>query len=510
MRLPFQIGSSVSAPNSPQGKATTAASSLHPGAPRHTPKVRPFRKCASTCSSPSSKHTRELSQISENSTFTQIGVRNWAKSASGARLKYLLSRGKSGPIQTQEPETDWNLFLGYIGSPKAPTEVWLRDTSTSPRVDLPPAVIPPKGQCFKLAKIPYSESKDSLQRARLYLKLREDGCSKAKSIFYSKKRRCMFDSTQTKDGPHCHRTIRLGDNRALGPNWNGWQMHSPMIEVERRFQPINLDPDLREYDAISKEYERLTHRQAKMRDQLGFFEADEDREKYFRGLTREWEKREQKEQQKTVGSQSKSQLNTVITEEKTVLPTTSEEQRPTDNESRRSKAAAFAFLFPAVKVIPPTQETEAGADQSKASSEMVGSVIDPAKVDLFDNGSLVIRSVAPVRESAPIVVRKAGRRPTQEFKKHLLEPPSITLIRRRTFSAYSDLITKMRSMSKKDALSTAQIAKSQLMLGLAKMCEEVNKGRKISVSEENRLLLPRKSKTFLDIKMFSKRSADKE
>lgn len=500
MRLPFAITPSASAPVSPNQKSNTAAASLKPletpssrtsakpTLPRH---LRP-RNCESSCSSPTA--AKESSRISDNSILAQIGVREWAKSASGARLKYLLSRSKSGSFQTQEPESDWNPFLGYIGPQRPAIEPWLHDHTAASRLPSPPPTIEEHGQCFKLSNIPYSEAKDSIQRALLYLKLRKDGCSKTSSIYYSKKRRCMFDSTRQRDGPHCHRTIRLRDNRTSGPNWHGWQLHAPQMEIGKTYQPVEVNTDLHEYEAVAKQFERLTYRQEKAKSDLDFYEADEDREKYFASLQREWERRQRRERKQVPIPKAKTTTRT-STSSDSLTPITPLATLP-ENPSRNSKAAAFAFLFPQVKVLPAEPESA----QTIASDTPVA-VIDPAKVDVFSHGTLVIRSLAPTKATAPIIVRKPGRRPTQEAKKSFLEPPSNSNIRRRTFSAYSEFISRMRQSGKKDSLTSTQIAKSQLMLGLAKMCEEVN--RSLSVPSKDEPRQPRKSKTFLTFKLFS-------
>lgn len=406
----------------------------------------------------------------EVSPVLPVGAHSWAHSASGARLRHLLSKS-SGSLQTADPDSDWNPFLGFIGSrkgSKGPPD------SSYQRVELFLASEDrSRGQCFKVDK--FGEQQNSVQRALLYLKLRQDGCSKAKSIVFTKKRRCMFDSTQMYDGPSCHRTIRIGDNRAKGPNWKGWQLHAPKVEVGRRFQPVESGTDLREYEAIAREFERMTDKQEKERKGVDFYAGDENREKYFEELRREWRRRKGRERPKASPPKEEpgtvSEVPSVVVEEKVENETEKEEPKP------RSRTLPFSLpFFPALSSpasVPPSPKPLPASKPSLQASE-----IPIVKVHRNHSCSLVIRHIHPDRPDTPKYIRKAERQKTHEMKKRNETNVSEVDVekRRKTCVSYNDLIARIKGRSSLEALKTRaehmtgpEIAKEQLIVGVARL-----------------------------------------
>ena len=331
-----------------------------------------------------------------NTTLTQVGARVWTKTAAGARLQPLFTGREA--LRAREPDEQWNPFLGYIGplSERAAVQSWVNSQPKSTTADTE------RGQCFKVDLS--SSTPTSIKEALLYLKLREDGCSKAKSMVYSKRRRCMMDSTKRKDGPACHRTIRLGDNRAEGRNWKGWQLHPPKLLVGNRFQPMEPLTDLREYELLTREYERLQAKQEREKAGLDFEETDEKRSKYFRSLTREWTMRVKSKPQSGQEAAPVPQpivsvvpppvVTGMISSEVSVslpsLPIFPMEERSTELPS----------IPPEMPTLPSTEETEAEVTV-KVIDPPPSFVLDPSLVQTFPNGSLVFRAIPPVRQSFP-------------------------------------------------------------------------------------------------------------
>ena len=403
----------------------------------------------------------------ELSPVLPLGAHSWAHSASGARLRRLFSKS-SGSLQTADPDSDWSPFLGFIGfrnSSKGPPE-----SSYQRMEQFLSSEDRSRGQCFKLDK--FSEQQNSVQRALLYLKLRQDGCSKAKSIVFTKKRRCMFDSTQMHDGPSCHRTIRIGDNRVKGPNWKGWQLHAPKVEVGRRFQPVESGTDLREYEAIAKEFERMTDKQERERKGVDFYAGDEDREKYFEELRREWRKRKGRERPKA--SPPKEEPGTVseapsgVVEEKAEIETEKAEQ-----PKPRTRTLPFSLpFFPAIS----SPASVPSSPKPEPELPLQASEIPVAKIHRDHSCSLVIRHLHPDRPTTPKYIRKAERQKTHEVKKRSEANTVDVEKRRKTFVSYNDLIARIKGRSSLEALKTRaehmtgpELAKEQLIVGVARL-----------------------------------------
>lgn len=214
-----------------------------------------------------------------SSTTSQVGALAWSKSAAGGRMRHSIA---SRPQGTVDPLGQWSTFLGYLGPSTPQISPSLFSSSQHSQPDL-------RGHCFKLHKDKKFDQYETTQRALLFLKLREDGCSKQKSLVFAQKRKCRFDTTQTWDGPSCHRTIAVGDNHNDGPNWSGWQLHSPKLLVGLRYQPVQYGDTVPEYDMIAKEVEDISSGEDKECRAI-----DKRREQYFADLSREWEKRQAK------------------------------------------------------------------------------------------------------------------------------------------------------------------------------------------------------------------------
>ena len=358
-------------------------------------------------------------------TFTQIGARVWTKSAAGARLHPLFSGRES--LKSREPDTPWNPFLGYIGplSARTATQSWLDSQPKSPSHDIE------KGQCFKLDRSPTTSS--SIQEAMIYLKLRQDGCSKAKSMVYSVRKRCMMDSTVSKDGPACHRTIRVKENRTEGRNWKGWQLHPPSLALGERFQAMEPMADLREYEMLTREYERLQEKQQRVREGMDFEEEDTRRNRYFGRLGREWESRQCTKRQEehvnppspppSISSPILSPAQTVSIEasvsllKSATLPTLPSEPEPSSPD--------LLCLPPETTLLPSTEDTETDLSTKPTARDLQSSLwLDPVVTETFPSGSLVIRSIPPVRQALPesFPGRKLGKR--SRTKLELRESPN--------------------------------------------------------------------------------------
>ena len=399
----------------------------------------------------------------ELSPVLLVGARSWAGTASGARLRRLLS---TSSLPTADPDSDWNPFLGFIGTNKAskgPPE------SSYQHIDSYLASDERfQGQCFKVDK--FNVQENSVQRALLYLKLRQDGCTKEKSIVFTKKRKCMFDSTQEHDGPACHRTIRLGNNRTSGPNWKGWQLHTPKFDVGRRFQPISSDLDQKEYEVIAREFERLVDRQQRQRLGVDFQDADENRAKYFEGLRREWRKRKANKRPKASPPKETPAPATVVIVEEKKEPKQQEEPFP------KSKTLPLSF-FPSLFSVASTS-TRPEQTMSRPASPPKASEIAISKVHRYHSSSLIIRNVPPSQPETPKKIRIAERQNTHHVKKRsdtYLSNPE-TDKRRMTVLTYNDLLKKLKGRSnietlKKEAKSMTgpQVAREELILGIAKL-----------------------------------------
>lgn len=205
----------------------------------------------------------------------QIGALAWSKSAAGGRVRHLIATKAQG---TTPQKGQWSAFLGYVGARSTKSGASLLSESTYSSFET-------HGQCFKLGK-GTSDLLETTQRALLYLKLREDGCSKHQSLVFTQRKRCRFDTTKTRDGPSCHRTIALGDNRLQGPNWSGWQLHSPELLINRKFKPVVVRDQMEDYDLVTQRFEEMSRR----KEDLGT--EDEHRNSYFADLSREWDQRQ--------------------------------------------------------------------------------------------------------------------------------------------------------------------------------------------------------------------------
>lgn len=408
---------------------------------------------------------------SDISPVLPVGARSWARSASGAQLRRFLSNS-SGFLQTTEPESDWNPFLGFIGSRR--TAKYPAETSYKRMDQFLSSEDRLKGQCFKIDK--FSEQQNSVQRALLYLKLRQDGCSKAKSIVFTKKRRCMFDTTQKHDGPSCHRTLIIGDNRASGPNWKGWQLHAPKVEVGRRFQPVESDIDRQEYEAIARGFERMVEKQERRRKGEDFYEGDENRKKYFEELRREWRKRQGNKRPKDSPKAEKQEsevkeginVGEIVEERKEV-----EELKEEEGKKHRSRTLPFSLpFFPTIS--PPTSLPAS----PKPAPSPKSYYIPISKVHRTNSCSLVIRNIHPNPPDTPKFIRNAERQKTHEEKKR--ERVDLGGVdgekRRKTVISYTDLLAKIKGRSSLEALKTRaehmtgpELAKEQLIVGIARL-----------------------------------------
>jgi hypothetical protein len=383
-----------------------------------------------------------------------------------------LLSNSSGFLQTAEPESDWNPFLGFIGSRRSAK--FPAETSYQRMDQFLASDDRFKGQCFKIDK--FSEQHNSVQRALLYLKLRQDGCSKAKSIVFTKKRRCMFDTTQKHDGPSCHRTLIIGDNRASGPNWKGWQLHAPKVEVGRRFQPVESDVDRQEYEAIARGFERMVEKQERRRNGDDFYEGDENRKKYFEELRREWRKRQAKRRPKA-SPQTEKQESVVeevipageIPEEKV------EEEKVKVEEVKKHRSRTLPFSLPFFPTISPPTSLPSSPKPAPSTQSYY---IPISKVHRTNSCSLVIRNIQPNPPDTPKFIRVAERQKTHEEKKR--ERVDLAAVdaekRRKTMISYTDLIAKIKGRSSLEALKTRaehmtgpELAKEQLIVGIARL-----------------------------------------
>lgn len=344
----------------------------------------------------------------KTTTFTQVGARAWTKSAAGARLHPLFSGRES--LKSREPDSPWNPFLGYIGplSERAAVRSWIDSQPPSQDIE--------KGQCFKLDRSPTTTS--SIQEAMIYLKLREDGCSKQKSMVYSVKKRCMMDSTVEKDGPACHRTIKVEGNRTEGRNWKGWQLHPPSLALGERFQSMEPQADLREYEMLTKEYERLQAKQQRVKAGMDFEDRDRRRNRYFGRLNKEWEARQSaKKLEKDVDPPSPppSTSSPILLPSPSVslsVPATLPPPSlplPTEPEP----CSPNASIQPETALFPSTEDTETDLSTKPTARDLQSSLwLDPILTETFPSGSLVIRSIPPARQSLPAFfpTRKLGKR----------------------------------------------------------------------------------------------------
>lgn len=307
----------------------------------------------------------------------QVGALAWSKSAAGGKLRHIIATKTKG---TTLQKGQWSAFLGYMGAKSNRSGASLLTTSSysSPETH---------GQCFKLGK-DSSDLLETTQKALLYLKLREDGCSKHQSLVFTQRKRCRYDTTKAWDGPSCHRTIALGDNRLQGPNWSGWQLHSPELLINRKYKPVVIRNHLEEYDLVTRKFEEMSRR----KEDLGT--EDERRNSYFADLSREWEQRQV--------SLHKSSLSHVLTlsipEEVTPSPleetapqakyleteTTTSETKPSLllSSPRHSKIPSFSsdlHIRPRPSELPIAQ----------------ASVISPAQTLHFPSASLTLRHLLP-------------------------------------------------------------------------------------------------------------------
>ena len=392
------------------------------------------------------KPAPNTSRLTPKTTLTHIGARVWTKSAAGARLQPLFA-GQKSPT-SRDPDSPWNPFLGYIGplSERIATRSWVESQPAAPVQDVE------KGQCFKLD--PSSTTSSTIKEAMIYLKLREDGCSKAKSMVYSVRKRCMMDSTVRKDGPSCHRTITVEGNRTEGRNWKGWQLHPPQLELGERFQPMESLADMREYEVMTREYERLQAKQERVKEGMDFEDNDKRRSNYFGRLNREWEIRQSQRLAKAEKavippsshpSASSPALPTISIEVPETLPTvttlyTEPIPSPTDIEITPPEKVLFSS----------TEDTEEDLSTKPTARDLSISLwVDPSVVETFPSGSLTIRAIPPVRQSlpAPAITRKLIKRSRTRIETS--DSPNSP-------SSHQDYLTRHKTINEKVEPETSQ------------------------------------------------------
>lgn len=314
-----------------------------------------------------------------NASLTQVGAIAWTHSASGGKFRAALSR--KGRVPIAEQSGHWSPFLGYVGPTSTRSGYLLSDVKLS-RLENFGKPEAQKGQCFRLDRSSQLEGEDSTQRALLYIKLREDGCSKAQSIVYTRRRKCMYDSTIHRDGPSCHRTVELGDNRAMGPNWNGWQLHSPRLMVPRKYMHTSLSQDHREYEVLAREFERLSDRKQRQAEGMDFEQADKDRIRFFAALQKEWEKRQ--------GSR-KLHSDFAIPEEPTPAP----EPEVTKHAKSESMALPDVSTPTLQTETVPRSRTPKRRQTIRMPSKPIATLVEPSWTSKFGKGLLVMRSLLP-------------------------------------------------------------------------------------------------------------------
>lgn len=397
------------------------------------------------------------SRLTPKTTLTNIGARVWTKSAAGARLQPLFASHKS--LTSRDPDSPWNPFLGYIGplSERIATRSWVESQPAAPVQDVE------KGQCFKLD--PSSTTSSSIKEAMIYLKLREDGCSKAKSMVYSVRKRCMMDSTVRKDGPSCHRTISVEENRTEGRNWKGWQLHPPQLELGERFQPMEPLADMREYEMMTREYERLQAKQERVKEGMDFEDNDKRRTNYFGRLNKEWEIRQSQrfaKPEKTVippsphPSTSSPVLPTISIEVPETLPTittlhTEPIPSPTDIEVNQPEKVLFSPTAQPEKVLfSSTEDTEEDLSTKPTARDLSISLwVDPSVVETFPSGSLTIRAIPPIRQSLPV---SATTRKLVKRSRTRIEPSNSP----NSPSSHQNYLTRHKTVNEKLDSDTSQ------------------------------------------------------
>jgi hypothetical protein len=325
-----------------------------------------------------------------------MGALAWSKSAAGGRFRHSMTRkGKE-----TEQIGQWSTFLGYIG-PKT--------TKSANHLPSESAYLSPeaRGQCFKLGKGSDTDEQETTQRALLYLKLREDGCSKHQSLVFTQRRRCRYDTTKTRDGPSCHRTIALGDNRVQGVNWSGWQLHSPELLISSKYQPIVISEKAEDYDVVTRKFEAMSCRKE---SNLGT--EDEHRDSYFADLSKEWDKR----QSKYPKPSRKYALSLSIPEESTPFPleTDCPLTKPLETETTTETKPSF-LLSPRHSKIPSLGSDLHSRSQASLRTGYHQRPVRTVKIQHFPSVTITFRSVIP--EGSRFRQNRKAHRKGSEFSR---------------------------------------------------------------------------------------------
>ena len=323
----------------------------------------------------------------------RLGTRDWVKSASGGKLRHLLTENVT--VSSQKGQRKWDTFLGYLGAPYSRGVTAYDLTEKHARLTISRADefgAHTKPLCWK--EMPKHAKEATVAQALLYLKLRDSRFSKDEAVKHSSGFRFKTDT-----GLH---RLKGTENPFV---FNGVQVRVPVSDPEHKYTPYTTVESHRDFEMLSRAYEKFT-RKYKVVD--GEFEEKED--SFSRMKLRDFqespkpywmERREVTPEQ--VPERQEAKEATVQPQEDVSL---SEEQDTVTVSSSETSEVS---------------RKDPGKGESPKAEEAVDSAV--AKVEEFAGGSLVFRSLNPKKPQLPnrsVARHLQGRKSTDGKQSNLL------------------------------------------------------------------------------------------